>query len=392
MPTPIPTEAAVSLRSAASTKPRQARRRRPRTATRRQRRAPPRPKLDERPHVLLLGQSSLSKRLTRLLTNLGVPCRRLDNPDDVDVAVTKWTRGVLIVPPIPRFSVLTYARRSQARSRDLATFVVMNGPMPTRTSAALYADGISAVFEWPVDADALKRTMLRLTTPELARWGRKRTASEIALEETARAHLEADATPFGAKLGVEAAGRVLLLKGSLDALWKLELARQVAAEVSGVDDVIADGVEIRGVKQDDRKLARAVRAVLKHASSVEGSTLAVAVRSGEVTLAGSVADRQEARRATELVQQVRGVRRVQDYLVVSQKAKRKDHTLARRVRSAVTSRYPKLAVDLSVFGNVAVLSGRVPSARHRDRLRDLVENQDGVDRVVDKLQVRLRRR
>ena len=353
---------------------------------------PPQPKADERPHVLVLGQSTLSKRLCGVLTTLGVPNRRVDNPEEVDAMVTRWTRGVIIVPPIPSFSVLTYARRSKARSVDVPTFVVMNGPMPSRTSRALYADGISAVFEWPADADAVKRTMLRLTSPESLRWGRPRTPSEIALEETARAHLDADATPFGAQLGVEACGRVILLKGSLDALWKLELARQVAADIHGVDDVIADGVEVRGVREDDRKVARAVRAILKHASSVDGSTLAVAVRSGEVTLAGSVADRHEARRALQLVRQARGVRRIEDYLVVSKKAKRRDHSLARRVRAALRARYPRMPIELAVFGNVAVMSGRVPSAGYRERVRELIENESGVERVVDKLHVQSRRR
>lgn len=375
-----------------SVRQRQARRRRPRTATQRNKRVPPQPKVDRRPHVLVLGQSALSKRLCGVLTKLGVPNRRIDNPDVVESAVTRWTRGVIIVPPIPSFSVLTYARRSQARNIDVPTFVVMNGPTPSRTSRALYADGISAIFEWPADADAVKRTMLRLTSPEPLRWGRTRTASEIALEETARAHLDADATPFGAQLGVEACGRILLLKGSLDALWKLELARQVAADINGVDDVIADGVEVRGVREDDRKVGRAVRAILKHASSVDGSTLAVAVRSGQVTLAGSVADRQEARRALELVRQVRGVRSIEEYLVVSKKAKRRDHSLARRVRAALRSRYPRMSIDLAVFGNVAVMSGRVPSAGYRERVRQLVENEAGVERVVDKLQVQSRRR
>ena len=340
----------------------------------------------------MLGQSGIAKRLTRTLTKIGVPSRRLNEPDQVEAAVNEHTRGLVIVPPIPSFSVLTYARRANRTGVELPSFVVMNGPMPIRTSRALYADGVSAVFEWPGDSDALKRTMLRLMAREPVRWGRKRTPSEIALEETTRAHLDADATPFGANLGLEACGRVILLKGSIDSLWKLELARQVASDVSGVDDVIAEGVEIVGKQTDDRKIARAIRAVLKHASAVEGSTLAVAVRSGVVTLAGSVEDRQEAKRAVQLVRQVRGVRQIEDYLVVSKRAKRRDYSVARRVRSAVTSRYPRLPVELSVFGNVAVMTGRVPSARYRDQVRDLVENQRGVERVVDKLQVQGRSR
>ena len=79
-------------------------------------------------------------------------------------------------------------------------------------------------------------------------------------------------------------------------------------------------------------------------------------------------------------------------IVVSKKAKRRDRSLARRVRSAVGSRYPGLPVELSVFGDVAVMAGRVPNATYRDRIREIVENQTGVERVVDKLQVQRKRR
>jgi osmotically-inducible protein OsmY len=236
--------------------------------------------------------------------------------------------------------------------------------------------------------------VFRLSAPELGRWGRAKSPAEVALEETARAHLDADAVPFGANFGVEASRRFVILKGSLDALWQLELARQIVAEIAGVEDVIAEGVEITGPAQEDRATAKAIREVLRHAAGVDASTLAVAVRSGAATLTGSVRDKHEASRALALVRQVRGVRGVHDYLVVSETAKRRDKTLARRVRKALRTRYPDIPVNLTVFGNVAVLSGRVPRAAIRDQMKQLVSNQDGVERVVDKLNVsgRARRR
>ena len=369
---------------------RQPRRRRPpktKTSGRSKRRKPPSPKLSGRRNVLVLGRSALAKRIARSVRALGVSCRRLDTPNDAFGAVDEMTKAVVIVPPIPTLSVAAFARGLDAASSQVPIFVVMEGPMPTRTLRELYADGVEAVFEWPVDSQAFKRTLFRVTVPTVARWGRSKSASEIALEETARTHLKTEAVPFGAHLSVEACRRFLVLKGSLDALWKLELARQIVADILGVEDVIADGVEIAGQTRDDRSIARAIREVLKHAAKVEKSTLAISVRSGEVTVTGSVRDKREATRALELVRQVRGVRGLQNFLVISARGKKQDAALAKRVREVVQTRYPNLKVDLSVFGNVAVLSGRVPRAGVRDKIKELVYGQDGVERVVDKLSV-----
>jgi len=288
------------------------------------------------------------------------------------------------VPPIPTFSVLSFVRQNDV---SLPTFVVMAGPLPTPTVRKLYRDGVEGVFEWPADRAALTRTMLRLAAPSGFTWGRAKSSAEIALEEMARAHLGADAVPFGAHLGVDAIGRILVLKGRLDALWKLELARRIVSEVPGVEDVLAGGVEITGQSRSDRAVADAIRQVLRHAANVESSTLAVSVRGGHVTLTGTAKNKYEAARALDFVRQVRGVRSVDDYLVISPGAKRKDVVRARTVRNVLHTRYPKAAVDVSVFGDVAVLTGSVPRAAVRDEITRLVDGQEGIRRVVDKLRV-----
>ena len=76
-----------------------------------------------------------------------------------------------------------------------------------------------------------------------------------------------------------------------------------------------------------------------------------------------------------------------DYLVVSARGKKQDKALAHRIREVLRTRYPNLPVHLAVFGNVAVLSGRVPRAGVREKIKELVYGQNGVERVVDKLSV-----
>lgn len=354
----------------------------------------PAPRANGRPHVVFLGRSPLSERVVRAIRKVGVQCRKVGEPTHAEASINERSKALVIIPPIPNFSVLGFARRRrrEAARREVPIFVVMEGPLPDDTVRKLYGAGVEALFEWPSDAQSIKRTMLRLMATDELAWGRTKSPSDVALEEVAREHLKADAVPFGAELGVEARNRCVMLKGSIDSLWKLDLARQVVSDIPGVDDVVAGGVEITAQVHRDRDVARAIRQVLRHADSVEGSTLAVSVRSGEATLAGSVRDKREAQRALGLVRQVRGVRRIHDYLVVSARAKEKDQALARRVRGSLRTRFSRLPLQLAVFGGVAVLSGQVPSAGLRDRVKQFVDEQHGVERVVDKTHVRRRRR
>lgn len=351
------------------------------------RRKPPSPKLSGRRNVVVVGQSDLSKRVARTIRDLGIGCHRVKSPNQALREIDQMTKAVVVVPPIPSLSVAAFARGLSSEASRIPVFAVLEGPLPGRTVRKLYADGIEAVFEWPADRQAFKRTLYRTSAPTIGRWGRAKSPAEIALEETARQHLKAEAVPFGTHLGVSACRRFLVLKGSLDALWKLELARQIVSDIPGVEDVLAEGVEIKGQARGDRATAKAIREVLKHAAGVEKSTLAVSVRAGEVTITGSVRDKREGSRALELIGHVRGVRNVKNFLAISPRGKKQDAAVARRLRGVLRTRYPDLSVDVSVFGNVAVLSGRVPRAGVRDKVKELVHQQDGVERIVDKLSV-----
>jgi osmotically-inducible protein OsmY len=74
---------------------------------------------------------------------------------------------------------------------------------------------------------------------------------------------------------------------------------------------------------------------------------------------GSVADRLELERLNEIVSHVKGVREIDNLATVSPLQEDKDRVVARRVHNVFTLFFPLEKVSVSVFGGVAVLSGRV---------------------------------
>jgi osmotically-inducible protein OsmY len=106
-----------------------------------------------------------------------------------------------------------------------------------------------------------------------------------------------------------------------------------------------------------------------------------------VTLTGSAEDKHELARALELISQVHGVRAIDDYVAVSAEVKKQDRTIARHVRDVLDTCFPASDVEVSVFGGIAVISGKVRTAATRDQMARLVSRQDGVKRVVDKLAI-----
>ncbi|MGB5809630.1 MAG: BON domain-containing protein, partial [Polyangiales bacterium] len=345
------------------------------------------PRLVQQPSVLVFGMSSLAKRITERIRRKGARCERVEKSGPALASIDETTRAIFVVPPIPKVSVAAYVSRVRDREDPPPVFVVLEGPLPPRAARDLYRAGIEAAFELPLDAGALERTVFRLAGAARSQWGRKKRASEIAIEEQVRTRLKADATHFGPKLRLNAHRRFVILEGVVDALWKLELAIQIVSETPGVEDVLGDAVDVQGEPRSDRAIASAVRTVLQHASSIEPSTLAVAVRDGVVVLTGTAVDRRELARALQLVGQVHGVRKIDNYVAVSVRGKQQDRTVARRVTSALRARFPDADVEVAVFGGIAVVSGTVERASTRLAIGTLISNQDGVGRVVDKLDV-----
>ncbi|MGF1465470.1 MAG: BON domain-containing protein [Sandaracinaceae bacterium] len=337
--------------------------------------------------MLVLGTSRAAARIEGDLTDAGILVGRHDAPAAADAAVDEATRALVVVPPIANVSVARYCRKLHEAHAQLPVFVAMRGPLPRRSVRALYDGGGQAVFAWPAEREALVRTAFRLAGAPLAVGGGLAAATNIALEELVNVHLRTASTAFGEGLVARARHRFVILEGTVDALYKVHAAQRVAEGVPGVEDVVADAVRVVGPERADRELADAVRLLLKHATEVDPSTIAVRAEGARVVVSGTVADQDELRRALDLVRHVRGVMEVESYLTVSATAREHDRTLARRLQAAIDTRAPKAGVEVAVFGGVAVLAGRVRGAAERSALVELVAGQAGVERVVDKLRV-----
>lgn len=84
----------------------------------------------------------------------------------------------------------------------------------------------------------------------------------------------------------------------------------------------------------------------------------------------------------------RDVRRIENLATLSATGKRQDRQVLKRIKKALATHHPKFKITATVFGGVAVLSGKVQRAADRLAIEDLVAAQDGVDGVVDKIRVR----
>jgi osmotically-inducible protein OsmY len=344
--------------------------------------------LAHEPHVLVLGTSRTSQRIYQELEKAGIPAQRLASSEQTDNAVQETTRALIIVPPIADVSVAHYCQDFREDNEQLPVFVAVQGTLPSRGIRKLYKSGVQAVFEWPADKEPLVRTAFRIAGATARNKATKLASADIALEELINDHLHTASTKFGPRLFAQVLHRYAIMKGSVDALWKLHIAAKVASQVPGVDDVVTSGVQVTGPAQSDRAIANAIRQVLKHASEVDTSTLTIRVDKGNVSLDGTSADRQELGRAIELISHVRGVRRIENLATLSATGKRQDKHVLKRIEKALATHHPKFKIAVTLFGGVAVLSGKVQRAADRMAVEALVAGQDGVDRVVDKIRVR----
>jgi osmotically-inducible protein OsmY len=301
-------------------------------------------------------------------------------------ALSNTTSAVIVVPPLSGDALASVCRRFSKHEYNVPVLVAC-GPDSEKSQKKLYDLGVAAVFVWPVDRAALLRTVFRIsrrTRPSR----KKKSSQEIALEELVSSHLRTEASVIGRKLRVRVIKRFVMLCGHVDALWQVKVAENIAAEVPGVEDVFSDAVLVSGDPDlSDRGIANAVRQVLKHTAGADASTLAVSVKTGVVTLAGSVSNRSELDRVVKLISHTRGVVKIEDWAVVTAKGHRKDHQVVKTVREAVALRFPKGKIDVAVFGGIAVVSGKVRSSVERRDMELLVSRQPGVQRVVDKLRV-----
>jgi osmotically-inducible protein OsmY len=178
---------------------------------------------------------------------------------------------------------------------------------------------------------------------------------------------------------------VVLLGGEVDAAWKVSELGRVLSSMSGVDEVATFGVRVAVSGIPDRAIARSVRSTLKHAANLEERTFQARVSNGRVVLTGTALNRRELDRVVGLIEQVSGVRSVENLAVISRSAKSRDRIVAKALSRLLQNQFPRAGVDVSVFGRVTVLSGKARDPGERRAIESLVTSHPRVDRVVNKI-------
>lgn len=115
--------------------------------------------------------------------------------------------------------------------------------------------------------------------------------------------------------------------------------------------------------------------------------MGIAVRDGEVALAGLVASQTEFELATLLAQGVEGIEGVRNYLIVSPIGARRSRLAASDLQVALTRLWPRASARATVFGQIAMLRGRVQNETDRISMEHITRRVPGVERVINELVV-----
>ena len=334
--------------------------------------------------LLLVGQSTTAELVKATLANLEVMCEDWDwsgGPLAKHLAVD--VIGLVLVAPPAGRSMVEATERCRRQSA-LPLLVVVSDETSDRSVRQIYRAGASAVFEWPKEAGAFADLVAQVLGLSTAR-GRA-TSADVALARTARAHLR---VLFGPDNRVKLTARegTIFVSGTVPALWHKYQLEEALDDVPGVRGVRIDEVSVSPTSLPDKQVKRAVRAVLAAAQEINAATLTLEVDRGVVTLAGSVATRRELQRVESALAHVVGVRELRNLATVSKKQNESDTRVARRLSRAVNVRTDQEAIELSVFGGVAVLSGRVDDPAARRRVERIARGDPSVDRVLNKLEV-----
>lgn len=333
-------------------------------------------------NILLLGGDLQRKLVARALSTLDAELRPIKWGEFVEDASDDQTVAAVITGPPPQVPLWKSVRTLRGVLPEHVAVVVvatdLGGPSATRR---LYAEGAAVVFDWPRESLLLGGVLAETLALRLVHG--KATRGDRALARVVRSHARLVA-PAGHALQVDVRDGVAHLAGEVTTLPEAIEIESRVAEVPGVQAVHAEDLRVVSTGRSDRAISSAVKRVL---SSVSEDTVAVSVRGGHVTLAGSVGSRAEARRLQGLVAHVRGVRGLDNRLVVSSDARDKDRTVAARVRKVLAARFPQLSLEVAAFGGHLVVQGEVQTLATKRDVSAVAEDVDGVHAVINKLMV-----
>lgn len=170
------------------------------------------------------------------------------------------------------------------------------------------------------------------------------------------------------KLDVEVTNGIAKLSGTLEHLLAEQRAIKVTRTVKGVKSVI-DQVEVEPVARPDKEILMDVEQALLKNPATEAYEITTTVNRGIVTLRDTVDSWQEREHCARVASAVRGVRQVNNELVVSPQANRPAYEIKQDVEQALAADVwiDNGLIDVDVTGATVTLRGTVGSAAEKAR-------------------------
>jgi osmotically-inducible protein OsmY len=334
-----------------------------------------------------VGDPDKTAPLRETLSPVQVRIRESESLATLSEDLRAATVGVVLVDP-PRAALLEEAAREAAgRPADTALPLFVVVPEDTSDSQVmrLYRCGATCVFSWPLESAMIPTLLREMLGVELR--SSKPSNADRALQRAIRTRLRAIGKD---EKGLRIATRdgAVSLTGTVDRLWKKRALEDAIAPVPGVRTITAGRVQVAPSGVPDSEVAKAVRALLRGASSIDQETLAVSVHDGVLVVVGTVLNREEWLHTLELLSMLEGVRSVTNRTEVSSRKKEQLRGHARRLKRALEVLLPDAAeVEVAVVGEVGVLRGHTPRLSIKREAEAILRRDPGIERVVNKIEV-----
>lgn len=183
-----------------------------------------------------------------------------------------------------------------------------------------------------------------------------------------KASLMQDGRLSALPIKVVVSSNIVMLEGVVCSYRRKLAAQEIASSFSRGRDVV-NRLKVEPPSPiSDAEVANLIRAALDAHADITREAITVSVAAGEATLAGRVSSRWERLIAQDVTLSVRGVRSVQNLLIVDLPEHLEDEALAREIQAALrdTPDLRDAAVRVAVNGGVAVLSGDVRTALQKE--------------------------
>lgn len=162
-------------------------------------------------------------------------------------------------------------------------------------------------------------------------------------------------------IGISVSKGIVTLNGSVQTYRRKLVAHEIASSFEGCRDVINELIVEPPGSISDEETANNVRAVLDAHADITKETIAVSATAGIVSLNGNVGSQWERLIAEDVARSARGVKDVQNFLVVDFPTKMEDKRLKQDIEAAFSHArgLKDRNIHVAVSEGAIVLSGEV---------------------------------